>query len=112
MSKYRYFFSYKANWIKYFSEVVYLLGPALVGMWLPPILGGIFLLKKIQPSKLTWVYFCWQLLLLVLLSGEEKVSFGYDSSGKKALDSEFTEYGQTFGADDVIGCYLVSDVQQ
>jgi len=40
--------------------------------------------------------------------GEEKVSYGYDSSGKKALDSEFTEYGQTFGADDVIGCYLVS----
>jgi len=36
------------------------------------------------------------------------VSYGYDSSGKKALDSEFTEYGQTFGADDVIGCYLVS----
>ncbi|XP_020617210.1 heterogeneous nuclear ribonucleoprotein U-like protein 1 isoform X2 [Orbicella faveolata] len=38
--------------------------------------------------------------------GEDKVSYGYDSSGKKALDSEFTEYGQTFGADDVIGCYL------
>lgn len=34
--------------------------------------------------------------------------YGYDSSGKKALDSEFTEYGQMFGADDVIGCYLVS----
>ena len=40
--------------------------------------------------------------------GEDKVSYGYDSSGKKALDSEFTEYGQSFGADDVIGCYLVS----
>ena len=40
--------------------------------------------------------------------GEDKVSYGYDSSGKKALDSEFTEYGQSFGADDVIGCCLVS----
>ncbi|KAJ7382761.1 hypothetical protein OS493_033047 [Desmophyllum pertusum] len=38
--------------------------------------------------------------------GEDKISYGYDSSGKKALDSEFTDYGQTFGADDVIGCYL------
>ena len=36
------------------------------------------------------------------------MSYGYDSSGKKALDSEFTDFGQTFGADDVIGCYLVS----
>lgn len=35
------------------------------------------------------------------------MSYGYDSSGKKALDAEFTEYGQSFGADDVIGCYLV-----
>ena len=47
-------------------------------------------------------------MLPVLSSGEDKVSYGYDSSGKKALDSEFTEYGQTFAADDVIGCYLVS----
>ncbi|XP_029206467.2 heterogeneous nuclear ribonucleoprotein U-like protein 1 isoform X2 [Acropora millepora] len=38
--------------------------------------------------------------------GEVKMSYGYDSSGKKALDAEFTEYGQSFGADDVIGCYL------
>ena len=40
--------------------------------------------------------------------GEDKLSYGYDSSGKKAIDSEFAEYGQTFGAEDVIGCYLVS----
>ena len=40
--------------------------------------------------------------------GEDKLSYGYDSSGKKATDSEFAEYGQTFGAEDVIGCYLVS----
>ncbi|XP_015759797.1 PREDICTED: heterogeneous nuclear ribonucleoprotein U-like protein 1, partial [Acropora digitifera] len=38
--------------------------------------------------------------------GEVKMSYGYDSSGKKALDAEFTEYGQSFGVDDVIGCYL------
>lgn len=35
------------------------------------------------------------------------MSYGYDASGKKALDAEFTEYGQSFGVDDVIGCYLV-----
>ena len=35
------------------------------------------------------------------------MSYGYDSSGKKACDAEFTEYGQSFGVDDVIGCYLV-----
>lgn len=38
--------------------------------------------------------------------GEVKNSYGYDSSGKKAVDSEFTEYGQSFGVDDVIGCYV------
>lgn len=38
--------------------------------------------------------------------GEVKMSYGYDSSGKKACDAEFTEYGQSFGVDDVIGCYL------
>ncbi|XP_058965982.2 heterogeneous nuclear ribonucleoprotein U-like protein 1 isoform X2 [Pocillopora verrucosa] len=38
--------------------------------------------------------------------GEDKLSYGYDSSGKKATDSEFAEYGQIFGAEDVIGCYL------
>ena len=40
--------------------------------------------------------------------GEGKESYGYDSSAKKAHDSEFTDYGQPFGVDDVIGCYLVS----
>ena len=48
------------------------------------------------------------LLALILTLGEDKISYGYDSSGKKASDSEFSDYGQTFGADDVIGCYLVS----
>ncbi|XP_073231333.1 uncharacterized protein [Porites lutea] len=38
--------------------------------------------------------------------GEIKNSYGFDSSGKKALDSEFSEYGQSFGVDDVVGCYL------
>lgn len=47
-------------------------------------------------------------MLPILSLGEDKISYGYDSSGKKVLDSEFTDYGQTFGADDVIGCYLVS----
>ena len=53
----------------------------------------------------------WTLLLFcysVSSSGEIKNSYGFDSSGKKALDSEFSEYGQSFGVDDVVGCYLVS----
>ena len=63
----------------------------------------------------SWQY-CWNVNLycffsdcglLLLISGEVKMSYGYDSSGKKALDVEFTEYGQSFGVDDVIGCYLV-----
>ena len=52
-----------------------------------------------------------QLLLLICYPvsslGENKDSYGFDSSGKKALDSEFSEYGQSFGVDDVVGCYLV-----
>lgn len=55
--------------------------------------------------KLHYFYF----LIPVSPSGEVKTSYGYDSSGKKVLDSEFTEYGQSFGVDDVIGCYLVSN---
>ena len=53
----------------------------------------------------------WTLLLFcypVSSLGEIKNSYGFDSSGKKALDSEFSEYGQSFGVDDVVGCYLVS----
>ena len=41
-----------------------------------------------------------------LVLGEDEHSFAYCESGRKALNSEFTEYGKTYQLDDVIGCYL------
>lgn len=41
-----------------------------------------------------------------LLLGEAENSFAYCESGRKASNSEFTNYGQPFKLDDVIGCYL------
>lgn len=38
--------------------------------------------------------------------GERKNSFAYGGSGQKALNNEFSEYGCTFGLDDVVGVYL------
>ena len=38
--------------------------------------------------------------------GEEKLSFGYSSTGKKLTDNQLEDYGVEFGKDDVIGCYL------
>lgn len=38
--------------------------------------------------------------------GEEKLSYGYDSSGKKCTGNEFVDYGIQFDKNDVIGCYL------
>ena len=68
------------------------------------ILLTMFLLT--DSCKIIWtlLLFCYPVSSL----GEIKNSYGFDSSGKKALDSEFSEYGQSFGVDDVVGCYLVS----
>ncbi|XP_023030669.1 heterogeneous nuclear ribonucleoprotein U-like protein 2 isoform X2 [Drosophila willistoni] len=41
-----------------------------------------------------------------LLLGEAEHSFGYCESGRKANQSEFTDYGKPYQLDDVIGCYL------
>lgn len=38
--------------------------------------------------------------------GEEKNSFGYGATAKASVDCKFTDFGQTFGSDDVITCYL------
>ncbi|XP_001625157.3 heterogeneous nuclear ribonucleoprotein U isoform X2 [Nematostella vectensis] len=38
--------------------------------------------------------------------GEVALSYGFDSTGKKCTNNEFTEFGQTFTAGDVITCYL------
>ncbi|XP_030375113.1 heterogeneous nuclear ribonucleoprotein U-like protein 1 isoform X2 [Scaptodrosophila lebanonensis] len=44
-----------------------------------------------------------------LLLGEAEHSYGYCESGRKASNSEFTEYGKPYQLDDVIGCYLDLD---
>lgn len=40
--------------------------------------------------------------------GEEPFSFGYGGTGKKSSNCKFEDYGQKFGENDVIGCYIVS----
>lgn len=43
--------------------------------------------------------------------GEEAFSFGYGGTGKKSADCKFADFGEKFGENDVIGCYIVSDVK-
>lgn len=50
----------------------------------------------------------WSLLDSSLQLGEAPVSYAYDSDGLKAVNSEFTEYGRKFTAEDVVGTFLVS----
>lgn len=49
-------------------------------------------------------------LFFVCLSsvGEEPFSFGYGGTGKKSENCKFADFGERFGENDVIGCYIVS----
>uniref|UniRef100_A0A3P9PWT2 Heteroous nuclear ribonucleoprotein U like 1 n=1 Tax=Poecilia reticulata TaxID=8081 RepID=A0A3P9PWT2_POERE len=38
--------------------------------------------------------------------GEEPFSFGYGGTGKKSSDCKFADYGEKFGENDVVGCYI------
>uniref|UniRef100_A0A4W5M2E2 Heterogeneous nuclear ribonucleoprotein U like 1 n=1 Tax=Hucho hucho TaxID=62062 RepID=A0A4W5M2E2_9TELE len=38
--------------------------------------------------------------------GEEAFSFGYGGTGKKSSDCKFEDYGEKFGENDVIGCFI------
>ncbi|XP_058238597.1 heterogeneous nuclear ribonucleoprotein U-like protein 1 isoform X2 [Hemibagrus wyckioides] len=38
--------------------------------------------------------------------GEEPSSYGYGGTGKKSSNCKFEDYGEKFGENDVIGCYL------
>lgn len=42
------------------------------------------------------------------ISGEDEFSYGFDGRGLKAENGQFEEFGQTFGENDVIGCFAVS----
>uniref|UniRef100_A0AAZ3SRC3 Uncharacterized protein n=1 Tax=Oncorhynchus tshawytscha TaxID=74940 RepID=A0AAZ3SRC3_ONCTS len=41
--------------------------------------------------------------------GEEAFSFGYGGTGKKSSDCKFEDYGEKFGENDVIGCFIDFD---
>uniref|UniRef100_A0A3B4T3L5 Heteroous nuclear ribonucleoprotein U like 1 n=1 Tax=Seriola dumerili TaxID=41447 RepID=A0A3B4T3L5_SERDU len=41
--------------------------------------------------------------------GEEAFSFGYGGTGKKSADCKFADFGEKFGENDVIGCYIDFD---
>ncbi|KAL6463449.1 hypothetical protein MHYP_G00278400 [Metynnis hypsauchen] len=38
--------------------------------------------------------------------GEEPMSYGYGGTGKKSCNCKFEDYGEKFGENDVIGCYI------
>jgi ATP-dependent RNA helicase DDX1 len=38
--------------------------------------------------------------------GKDKQSFGFGGTGKKSFNSQFDDYGESFGLNDVIGCFL------
>ncbi|XP_014213094.1 heterogeneous nuclear ribonucleoprotein U-like protein 1 [Copidosoma floridanum] len=47
----------------------------------------------------------WSTIGTSLQLGEDKLSYGYEGTGKKATDKVFSEYGKVFAKDDVVGCY-------
>lgn len=49
-----------------------------------------------------------QVTNLLTILGEDEFSYGFDGRGLKAENGQFEEFGQTFGENDVIGCFAVS----
>lgn len=45
---------------------------------------------------------------MLSIVGEDEFSYGFDGRGLKAENGQFAEFGQTFGENDVIGCFAVS----
>lgn len=45
---------------------------------------------------------------MLSIIGEDEFSYGFDGRGLKAENGQFEEFGQTFGENDVIGCFAVS----
>ena len=44
---------------------------------------------------------------MLIFLGEDEFSYGFDGRGLKAENGQFEEFGQTFGENDVIGCFAV-----
>ncbi|XP_030621079.1 heterogeneous nuclear ribonucleoprotein U-like protein 1 [Chanos chanos] len=51
----------------------------------------------------------WSLDSCSMQLGEEAFSYAYTGTGKKCSDCRFENYGETFGENDVIGCYIDFD---
>lgn len=66
--------------------------------------------EKPKPEPIPAHYFRvgFSLLGTSLQLGEVKHSFAYESTGKFVTESQFEDYGVTFGVGDVVGAYLVS----
>lgn len=45
---------------------------------------------------------------MLIFLGEDEFSYVFDGRGLKAENGQFEEFGQTFGENDVIGCFAVS----
>ncbi|MFT7798399.1 heterogeneous nuclear ribonucleoprotein U-like protein 1 isoform X1 [Arapaima gigas] len=48
----------------------------------------------------------WSLDSCTTQLGEEPFSFGYGGTGKKSCNCKFEDYGERFGENDVLGCYI------
>ncbi|XP_036981052.1 heterogeneous nuclear ribonucleoprotein U-like protein 1 [Acanthopagrus latus] len=51
----------------------------------------------------------WSLNYCSTQLGEEPFSFGYGGTGKKSENCKFADFGEKFGENDVIGCYIDFD---
>ena len=79
--------------------------------------GGIRATRGVKPGSGRWYYECkvtdeglcrvgWSTSTATFNIGTDKESFGFGGTGKKSFASKFDDYGQSFGLNDVIGCYL------
>lgn len=51
----------------------------------------------------------WSTLAATLDLGTDKQGYGFGGTGKKSFGKQFDDYGEKFGINDVIGCYLDLD---
>ncbi|KAG5896297.1 hypothetical protein JTB14_008853 [Gonioctena quinquepunctata] len=62
--------------------------------------------EVVEPIPTHFFRVGWSLPTSSLQLGEEKYSYGYESSGRFVSDKQFAEYGVKFGAGDVVGAFL------
>ncbi|KYB28804.1 heterogeneous nuclear ribonucleoprotein U-like protein 2 isoform X1 [Tribolium castaneum] len=62
--------------------------------------------KETEPIPTHLFRVGWSLLDTGLQLGEDKFSYGYESSGRFALNKQFEDYGKKFGVGDVVASFL------